>query len=210
MTLQRRASLATLFGAGCLLLAGCGGDSGAEAREPLTPVQPTSYVTIEPETTVTTVPAAQTTVPPGGAVVATEQIHTIQAGDSLSKIAGLYGITLDQLLQYNTITIDHFLGVGETLKIPPGAKAPGAAATADTSGTADTGDTTASVTTPSDETEPAGEGCTHTIQAGDNPTRVAEQYDISVQVLEQANAGNPAYQNFLVGETLNIPSGADC
>jgi len=209
MTLQRRASLATLFGAGCLLLAGCGGDSGAEAREPLTPVQPTSYVTIEPETTTTTIAAAQTTVPPEGAIVPTEQIHTIQAGDSLSKIAGLYGITLDQLLQYNSITIDHFLGVGETLKIPPGAKAPGTATAAPAGEAPSPGGTTSSGTTPT-ESEPEGEGCTHTIEEGDNPTRVAEQYDISVQVLEQANAGNPAYQNFLVGETLNIPAGADC
>jgi LysM repeat protein len=209
MTLQRRASLATLFGAGCLLLAGCGGDSGAEAREPLTPVQPTSYVTIEPETTTTTIAAAQTTVPPEGAIVPTEQIHTIQAGDSLSKIAGLYGITLDQLLQYNSITIDHFLGVGETLKIPPGAKAPGTATAASSGDTAGAGDTTSEAATPTG-TEPAGEGCTHTIQAGENPSGVAEDYGITFDILQQANPDRDFREWFMVGEDINIPAGADC
>ena len=40
---------------------------------------------------------------------------------------------------------------------------------------------------------------------GDNPTRVANKYGITVDELAAANAGNPAYQNFLIGSSLVDP-----
>ena len=59
-------------------------------------------------------------------------------------------------------------------------------------------------------TTPAGVGCTHTVVEGDNPTRVANQYGITVDELAAANAGNPAYQNFLIGSQLSIPANGSC
>jgi len=46
------------------------------------------------------------------------------------------------------------------------------------------------------------------IVSGDNPSRVAERFSISIQQLAEANATNPVYTNFLLGGTLIIPSGA--
>jgi LysM repeat protein len=206
MSLRVRASTWALLGAGSIVLSACGTE-GDDSRTPLEPVQATSYVTIEPATTTTTIAAVNTTVPPEGAVDPNEQVYVIQAGDSVSRIASLHGITMEQLVQYNQWTdgINHVLIPGVEVRIPPNSKVPG---TGNASGAA-TGTTPSAsggTTAPASE----GEGCTHTIEEGDNPTRVANQYDISVQVLEQANAGNSAYQSFPIGGTLNIPAGADC
>jgi LysM repeat protein len=46
------------------------------------------------------------------------------------------------------------------------------------------------------------------IVSGDNPSRVAERFSISIQQLAEANATNPVYTNFLLGGTLIIPPGA--
>jgi LysM repeat protein len=208
MSLRLRASAWAVLGAGSIVLAACGTE-GDDARTPLEPVQATSYVTIEPATTTTTIAAANTTVPPEGATDPNEQVYLIQAGDSVSRIASIHGITMEQLVTYNQWTdgINHVLIPGVEVRIPPNSKVPG---TGSASG-ATTGTTPpASGGTTPPATETAGEGCTHTIVEGDNPTRVSNKYDISVQVLEQANAGNPAYQSFPIGGTLNIPAGADC
>jgi LysM repeat protein len=53
-------------------------------------------------------------------------------------------------------------------------------------------------------------GCTHTVESGDNPTRVANKYGVTVDELAAANAGNPAYQNFLIGSSLSIPANGTC
>ncbi len=46
------------------------------------------------------------------------------------------------------------------------------------------------------------------IVSGDNPSRVAERFSISIQQLAAATAPNPVYTNFLLGGTLIIPPGA--
>lgn len=209
MNARRRSLVATLVGIGCLGLAACG-DNGAASTNAPAAVRPTSYVMLEPESTTTTIAAANTTLPAEGAIDPNEQTYVIVARDSVYGIAEKHGITPDQLVQYNQWAdgINHFLVVGAEIKIPPNARVPGTGSSGAGSGA--TGD--ADVTTGSgipDVTEPAAPPCTHTIVANDNPTRVAEKYGISVQVLEQANAGNAAFGSFPIGGTLNIPAGAD-
>lgn len=209
MTLRLRTSAIVLAGLGALLLPACGSEDD-NARSPLQPVQPTSYVTIEPATTTTTVAPANTTIPPEGATDPNEQTYIIQAGDSVSRIASIHGITMEQLVTYNQWPdgINHMLVPGNEVKIPPGSKVPGSGG--GSTGGGGTATPSGGTTAPSGTTAPQGEGCTHTVVAGDNPTRVAKKYGISVQVLEQANAGNPAWNHFQLGSTLNIPAGADC
>lgn len=57
---------------------------------------------------------------------------------------------------------------------------------------------------------PPSTGCRHTVVVGDNPSRVAEEYGITVDELSAANIGNPVYQNFLIGWQLNIPIDGAC
>jgi LysM repeat protein len=206
MSSHRRAVVAFLVAVGCVTLAGCG-DNGTAADDSPTEVRDASYVTIEPATTTTTIAAVSTTVPPEGATDPNEQVYVIAGGDTVWGIANKHGITIEQLVTYNQWTDGqgHLLIAGQEVRIPPNSKVPGTGSGA-TGATGTTPPASGGTTPPASESE----GCTHTIEAGDNPTRVSEQYDISVQVLEQANAGNSAYQSFPIGGTLNIPAGASC
>jgi LysM repeat protein len=201
------------FGALCaspaLFLTGCG-DDATGARTTLGTVQNTSYV-VEPPITTTTTTTLPSEIAPGQTVPG-EQSYTVVAGDSVYKIASLHGVAPDALANYNDWPegIAHNLLPGDVVRIPPGSQAPSASGSgsgADT-GSEDTsgGETPATPTTAAD----AGTGCSHTIVAGDNPTRVANQYEITVDELAAANAGNPAYQNFLIGSQLSIPANGSC
>ena len=69
-----------------------------------------------------------------------EQEHTIRPGDSLSSIADLYGITLQQLVNYNEFAdgADHLLLPDERLLVPPDALVPSAEPTTTTTTTTTT------------------------------------------------------------------------
>lgn len=204
MRFPRTLAFAALAASPVLSLTSCGGDN-AGARTTLGTVQTTSYVVEDPVTTTTT-----TTLPtslPEGQVSPTEQSYVVVAGDSVYKIASKHGITPDALVNYNAWTdgINHPLFQGDVVKIPPNSKVP--SATPDTQAPSSGGGGGGTTT---ETTTPAGVGCTHTIESGDNPTRVANKYGITVDELAAANAGNPAYQNFLIGSSLSIPANGTC
>jgi len=48
-----------------------------------------------------------------------EVIHTVAAGESLSKIAELYNSTIERIAVYNNLADPNSIQVGQTLKIPP-------------------------------------------------------------------------------------------
>jgi LysM repeat protein len=224
MTIRPRHALAFALGsASLLLLSACGSSdgSGAETDGTLQYVPTTSYALKAPETTTTTLaPDGATT--PGGGTSPGEQSYTIKANDNLSKIANLFDVEMELICSYNgwseCISPPHLLLPGDTILIPPNAAVPAAAST-DTgsadSGSTDTDSDTASTDTDTDtdtgeaSTE-AGVGCSHTIVENDNPSRVANQYDITVDELSNANLNNPAYSNFLIGSSLNIPANGSC
>lgn len=210
MKITPRALVVAAFGVGpMLLLASCGGTTATGARATIANIQPTSFVEIPPATTTTT-----TTLPADGSLEAgtrspVEQTYTIQAGDSLGKIASLFDITLDQLVNYNQFPngANQLILPGDQIKIPPNALVPGTAAAA-TDSSNDTATDTGGDDTASDDTA-SDEGCTHTIVQGENPSRVANQYDITVDQLIAANPGG-VMDTFLIGATLQIPAGASC
>jgi len=210
MRFPRALAFAALAASPVLSLTSCGGDAEG-AKTTLGTVQTTSYVVEDPVTTTstTTLPSAT----PGGQVDPNEQIHVVVAGDSVYKIASLYGITPDALVNYNDWPegINHPLFQGDQVKIPPNSQLPsanpGTQAPSGSGGGGDTGGTGGGTTQTS---APSGVGCTHTIVSGDNPTRVAKKYNITVDELAAANAGNPAYQNFLIGSSLSIPANGTC
>ena len=204
MRFPRTLAFAALAASPILSLTSCGGDAEG-ARTTLGTVQTTSYVVEDPVTTTTT-----TTLPtavPDGQVSPTEQSYVVVAGDSVYKIASKHGITPDALVNYNAWTdgINHPLFQGDVVKIPPNSKVP--SATPDTQAPSSGG---GGGGTPSQTTTPSGVGCTHVIESGDNPTRVANKYGITVDELAAANAGNPAYQNFLIGSSLSIHANGSC
>lgn len=188
-----------------LLVTACGGDGTTSGSgNNLTPITGSSYVTIEPATTTTT-----TTLPPvdpdtlqPGQVSPQEQTYTVQAGDSVSKIASLYGLAGDVLASYNSWPegIQHPIFAGDVVLIPPNSKVP------DLGGGSTPTDGAAAPTTTA---PPAGDGecpTTYVIQEGDTSRiAVAEKFDITYEQMDAANVNTPGYQNFIVGTPITIP-----
>ena len=206
MRFPRTLAFAALAASPVLSLTSCGGDA-AGAKTTLGTVQTTSYVVEDPVTTTstTTLPSAT----PEGQVDPNEQIHVVVAGDSVYKIAALYGITPDALVNYNDWPegINHPLFQGDQVKIPPNSEVPSANAGTQAPSDGGGGDTGGGTT---ETTAAAGVGCTHVIVAGENPTKVAEHYGITLDELRAANANNPAINTFVVGQSLTIPPNGNC
>lgn len=195
-----------------LLVTACGG-GGTEAgtSNNLTPIAGSSYVTIEPATTTTT-----TTLPEGadtglqpGDTSPVEQTYTVQSGDSVFKIASLFGVSPEVLANYNTWPdgINHAIFIGDVIRIPPDSQVPDIAGTAGEAGGATGGGDDATGDTATDATGGDGEcPTTYVIQAGDT-TRigVAEQFGITFEQMDAANVNTPGYQNFIVGTPITIP-----
>ncbi len=209
MRFRPRALVIIGFGIGPVLLAaGCGG-SGGTADGPgdvLVNIQPTSFVTKEPETSTTTTTIVFTEGIVGG-TTPLEQVYIVQPGDSLSRIASIHDITMDVLVSFNAAVwpegATHVFLVGDKVKIPPGAKVP---STATDTGT----ETGTEASTPADGTSVPGVGCEHTVVANDNPTRVAKKYGVTVDELAAANSSNSAYLSFQLGSKINIPANGTC
>lgn len=47
-----------------------------------------------------------------------EKVYTVKSGDTLSKIAGMYGTTYQKLAEYNNISNPSLIRVGQKIKIP--------------------------------------------------------------------------------------------
>lgn len=213
MQIPPRAVIFAAFGVGPLLLAaGCGGTSATGAQATIARIQPTSFVEIAPATTTTTTTLSPAAIAESG-VSPVEQTYTVKANDSISKIAGLHSITMEQLVNYNSWSdgISHSIFVGDVVKIPPGGAIPGSSSGETASSGSDTGGETvdSTGTEGTSEDTATGEGCTHTIVKDENPSRVANQYDITVDELRAANPGG-VLDSFLVGATLNIPANGSC
>ncbi len=174
-------------------------DSAPEATAFATvPTTTAALATELSATSPSTVPTPTTTIPPGPQFSDEEQIYTIEAGDSMFRIASLHGIEADVLVAYNEWAdgIEHVLIPGETVRIPPDSLIP-ASATTTVPGNVVAAD------------DGSGTSCIYTIAAGDNPSRIAERFGISVADLQGANAES-VMQSFLVGADLVIPGVADC
>lgn len=82
----------------------CGGDESSVETLPLMTAAPTV-----PPTT----PAPITVAP------AAEEFYTIQQGDTLSRIAQSFGVSVSDLIAYNGIANPDSIQAGQRLKIPP-------------------------------------------------------------------------------------------
>lgn len=210
MKITGRAAISVAFGVGPLLLAaGCGESTGEGARQTLVEIQPSNYVEIAPATTTTTsttAPATEDGTP--GEIAPGEQSYTIKAGDSLSKIASLYEITLEQLVNYNGFpNASQLIVPGDVIKIPPQSVVPESGGATEAAGASDSGSESASEDTADEAATNDGEcPTTYVIKAGDT-TRigVAEQFGITFQEMDAANADTPGYANFIVGTEIVIP-----
>ena len=192
-----------------LVLGACGGDdSSAATRATVTlAAGETDYQTIAPATTTTTVAGE---VPAGA-----EQEYTVQAGDYGIKVANQFGVSLEDLQNVNgwSDASKEFPGPGTVIKIPAGgtiaatetAAAPDPAG-GEEAGTVSGGEAGEAIPDPGSNCE-AG---SHTVVSGDIPLKLVEQYDVTLEALQAANANNPAFGRFIPGEKIIIPAKDDC
>lgn len=202
-------------------LSACG-DDDSSAPATLVEIKPSSFVT-SPTTAAgaTTPPAGSAVTGEPGEVSMAEQSYEIERGDSLSGIASTFGITIDEITNFNNWAdgSGHLLVPGETVRIPPGAEFPTPDDDEDESDEDDGGEN-ADDEEESDSTEEASDDpelCpdgerqgTYTIQATDT-TRVgvADRLDVTVAQLDEANAGTPGYSGFFAGLEILVPCAGD-
>jgi LysM repeat protein len=203
---------AVAVGTGLLLTVTSCGDNGGTAQSASTvTIQPTSYVTRKPVTE-STAPATPNTADAEGRSQV-EQSYVVEAGDYPVLIATMFDVDLDDLAAYNKWNSDYsdFPSVGETVRIPPGAKFidPDATETTDEG----TEDTRSGSETESTTSTTVGGPCdpgSYTLEAGDYPNGVAAKFDVSLEDLNAANAATPGYDQFGVGLEIVIPPPSDC
>lgn len=204
-TTHRLAVVAGPVVVAALLLGACGGDDSDPASRATVTLAAgeTEYQTIAPATTSTTVPGD---VPAGA-----QQEYTVQAGDYGIKVANQFGVSLEDLQDVNgwSDASREFPGPGSVIIIPAGGTAASTgtdAAGEDETATETGGDAGEAIPDPGSNCE-AG---SHTVVAGDIPLKLVEQYDVTLEALNEANANNPAYQRFIPGEKIIIPAKEDC
>jgi LysM repeat protein len=198
---------------GALVFAACGSDdSNGATRSTIDLSQGSTAFVVRPTTPSTTV-ADETP----GEVTSNAQEYVVQAGDYPLAVANKFGVSLDELVSFNGwASAGEFPFPGETILIPPGGVVPGAETAADTADATEGATDEASAvdsSAPADTIPAAGDNCgegSHTVVAGDYPLKVAEQYDVTIEALDAANANNPAYGQFAPGQTIIIPAKADC
>lgn len=129
-----------------------------------------------------------------------DQIHTVEPGDTLFKIASQYGVTIDVIVAANDIPDVNQLEVGQQILIPaPGSVVPTSPAEVIA------GETPAPPADTPTESPPAADG-THVVQAGENLYRIGLRYGCSVEQMATAN-GIVNVSRISVGQVLQVP---DC
>jgi LysM repeat protein len=110
------------------------------------------------------------------------QVHIVQRGENLSRIATYYGTTVQAIMSANGLSNPNFVWVGQRLTIP-GSGGGGYASGG------------------------GGGGGTHVVSYGENLSQIARRYGTTVQAFMSANGlSNP---NFVwVGQRLTIPGGS--
>jgi LysM repeat protein len=185
MRSQLRAAVA-LGGLLGLVPAACGfggGDGDDESGASESTAFRTITVQIETTTSVPTV-----VVSGGGTVAASGDTYEVQAGDYWIGIAEKLNVSLNDLLAVNSATTDTLLVPGQTVAVPAGAS----------SLPPQDGETAGSQ--PSD-----GSTGTYQIQAGDYWIKIAEDLEVPLQDL--LNANNATTETVLIpGEYIRVPS----
>ena len=180
-----------------LLMQGCGqSKESAMPTEAVSSNAPPAFIeqtnplvmTSNPPVVVT--PPAIPEMPPTTAVPAGVTEYTVVKGDILEKIAKNFHVSVKAIKDANPGIEPAKLKVGQKIHIP----APSGPVTPTASGAA-----------PAEKASVAGEQV-YTVKSGDNLTKIAGQYGISLKALRAAN--NLKTDSIKVGQKLKLPAKA--
>ena len=151
-----------------------------------TPTATTTFTATATSTsTATSTPTAAPTDTPTPVVTT----YIVQGGDTLSVIAGRFGVTVQQIMDANNLT-DVMIQSGQELIIPVDADTPEA--------------TTEAAQSPGAEAMPAQQSTTYVVKAGDSLSAIAQRFNVSQTAIMEANGiTNP--DSLQSGQELLIP-----
>lgn len=161
---------------------------------------PAPGATLPAQTAAADAPAATPTAAEVGATV-----HTVRYGETLLGIAARYGVEPGDIAAANQIANPRLIYAGQELTIP----APGSiAAPADTATAVPPSADATATATPAPQAEPTADAArTYTVQRGDNLSRIAAQFGVTLQDLLAVNdIADPSI--IYAGTVLELPPGA--
>lgn len=150
--------------------------------EPTPMITPSPTLTPRPSAVPTDTPpptATPTPIPP--------LAHDVQEGETVSDIADLYDVTIDQILALNPDVDPELIRAGQVLLIPGRTPAMGAAALED----GDSAGTNGFVV--------------HVVSSGETLSSIAAEYDVSLSVIRAANDLSPDDETIRPEQSLVIP-----
>ena len=154
---------------------------------PSMPASPPEVVSAPPAPSMPTAPAV---APKAGKPSGSSATYTVRKGDTLSKVARHYTVSIRELAELNRMPADASLKVGQKLAVP--AKKAGA-------------EPSRSATPPKASVAKASPGTTHVVKSGETLTAIAKQHGVTVDALMRANdITDPA--KLKVGQKLKIPA----
>jgi len=148
----------------------------------------------DPEPTAPAVTASPTGTPPATATPTSEpsptptatplppRAHNVAEGETLSDIAELYGVSIDEILALNPGVEPELINAGQVLLVPAGTAGTGAE---------------------------AGDGedefFVHVVSSGETLSSIAEEYGVSVDVIRAANDFSADEETIRAEQSLVIP-----
>jgi LysM repeat protein len=147
-------------------------------------------------------PEANVSAPAETASSGTPVYHTVQRGEFLATIARQYGVTPEQIVQFNHLANPNYIYSGEQLIVSMNG-------TVDTSVTTDTAVAAGPPASAPDASAPAAvpTTTTHVVQAGEHLSQIAQLYGVSWVAIAQTN-GLVDPNQIYAGEQLVIPAPA--
>jgi LysM repeat protein len=147
-------------------------EAAQAALTPTPTATPSSTATATASATTTATP----TITPTPTLTPTPIVHQVESGESPLFIAGLYGVTLESLLETNGLEEGDLIRVGESLRIP--------------TATPILGPDGLPMTPPPTPT-PDVRAVAYTVQAGDTLAFIAARFGVTVEAIQEANGLEP-------------------
>lgn len=155
-----------------------------------------------PESTATSGAATPAPAQPVASTPAGSRTHEMAPGDTLTKVAAQYGVTIAALEKANNITDPTKIRAGTVLTVPESDGTTQAAATTSQPALAGTAPATESAAAVGDVKD---SGELYTVAKGDNPVKIAKKLKVPYTELMALN-GNPDPRKLQIGQKLKIPA----